>query len=231
MKVVLLSLSDESSQEDIGASSESEEETAYTRRVELLWKGKTLHSDGGEEAKRGRLASSMLSRGDIQQLFGPTYPARRYTSTDGLHNYLPLSGNKASASSSCSSSTLQPPAQKERWALSYDGFSFLFDAEGQDRSELSKNARPIALVLHVGEDPLNPGEVPWPRIQQASAHLGGIKRGPEVRAIALEGQLADTAQCEGVWKDANVASAGVIIEKAIIRVSRIFEPGYAIHRG
>lgn len=152
-------------------------------------------------------------------MFGPTYPARRYTSTDGLHDYLPLSGNKTSASSSSSSSTSRLPLQKERWLLSYDGFSFLFAAEGPDRSELSKNARPIALVLHVGEDPLNPGEVPWPRMEPHA----GLKRGSETRAISLEGQTTDTAQCDGIRKDANVASAGMIVEEAIIRVSHTAE--------
>jgi hypothetical protein len=228
MKVVVLSLSDDGSETDAEAPSglsREREEAAYRRRVELLWKGKTLHVDGGEEGRRSsKSASSMLSRGDIQQLFGPTYPARRYTSTDGLHDYLPLSANKttASSSSSSSSSNLRPPLQKERWILSYDGFSFLFEAEGQDRNELSKNARPVALVLHVGEDPLNPGEVPWPRLQNHA----GFNRGNETRAISLEGQITDTAQCDGLWKDANVASAGMILEQAIIRVSQTSDWGW-----
>lgn len=185
----------------IHASNEESSKEAGKRRLDLTYKGQKCHVGQNGATTTN---STSLTRGTIQQLFGPTYPARKHLPGDGLHEGR---GGASSSSSSKIERSLQSAA--EQWILSYEGMAFLFDASGSDQADLTKAAKPVRMVVFNGSDPLKPNDVRWP--------LAG---GSSDMNKSSETHLPDSiARKNGQWED--LASGGVICTKATIRVSEV----------
>ncbi|CAO1616597.1 unnamed protein product [Parajaminaea phylloscopi] len=137
-------------------------ESASRRRLLLTCQGRSLDN---------------LTRGHIQQLFGPTYPARRYLQGDGLH-ILVSAQKSASGATEPKSGRANTEGDglfqgQERWVLSYEGISFLFSTAEEAAIDLSKAARPTHLVLHSGGDPVRLPDLAWPVRMPSTAGFNG----------------------------------------------------------
>ncbi|CAO1627405.1 unnamed protein product [Jaminaea pallidilutea] len=157
--------------EDDGRSS------AHDRQLKPLLKAQSLQG---------------LPRGKIQQLLGPTYPAKRHTRGDGLHvlssngtqsrayndsqsraqkrvptTVSPALLSKSSATTASSSSSSSAPATAAARSPSPSP-AWILSYEGlsflfDDKgSDPSRDARPTHLVVCRGSDPLDPEELRWP---------------------------------------------------------------------
>lgn len=131
------------------AAAQTDEDEAHRRDVKVEYHGKELRT-GVSSASKSSNTVIHLNRGSIQQLFGPTYPARKHvTKQDG-------SFGAAATRTSSNSQT--------KWILSYTGLAFLFDESRSSADDLPKDAKPSSLVIYAGQDPLHPEEVQWPQL-------------------------------------------------------------------
>lgn len=181
--------SDEDDTDSIAGSSRSSD-AAYRRRVLLTYKGQKLAG---------------LTRGTIQQLFGPTYPARRYLQGDGLHMLQGAkSGTRTESKKQAAPGTKTRAAAltkgKEKWVLGYDGVTFLFDTH-TGAEELAKDDGPTHLVVHSGADASDLPDLRWPVI---SAEFK-LEAPPSHNHSALLDYATlgtpSTAHCRVAWSD------------------------------
>lgn len=169
------------------ASAEPTEQQQYHRPISLTYRGQKL-----EDLRPGRGAKTTekLTRGAIQQIFGPTYPATRYVQGDGLHALEEVmsksgasgTGSKKMTSNGTAASMLGSSVpSRSKWMIAYAGLTFVFDGDssapntsrsGQRSTssntntsgggDVSKRAHPTHLVIHHGDDVLHPTELAWP---------------------------------------------------------------------
>ncbi|CAO1638414.1 unnamed protein product [Sympodiomycopsis kandeliae] len=127
---------------------------AHRRRIQLEYRGRQLDTSSSLGSSSSS-TSTRLTRGSIQQLFGPTYPARKHaTKVDG--SFGAAFGTKQAGNSSKTTS---------QWILSYEGLAFLFDDDTSRTgpSDVHTDAQPSSLVVFAGNDPLHPDELQWPQ--------------------------------------------------------------------
>ncbi|PWN25835.1 hypothetical protein BDZ90DRAFT_64325 [Jaminaea rosea] len=183
LQCIVVSLDDD----EEAAGADPTDQQQYHRPISLTYRGQKL-----EDLRPGRGAKTTekLTRGAIQQIFGPTYPATRYVQGDGLHaleDVMSKSGASGTSSKKMASNGTTVPMTgssvppRSKWMIAYAGLTFVFDGDssapntsrGGQRStssttntsgggDVSKSTHPTHLIIHHGDDVLHPTELAWP---------------------------------------------------------------------